>query len=114
MDNLDPVNPDELPDGFSAADPNAAGGGPQKSSEAQQKEQQKQAILEQALTPDALARLRRIKVRSTTFLISIQSFGNHETEPIILFRSSLSKQTRHWQWKVLLYLWRCKGNYQDK
>jgi hypothetical protein len=63
MDNLEPVNPDELPDGYSAADPNATGGGPQKSSEAQQKELQKQAVLEQALTPDALARLRRIKVR---------------------------------------------------
>jgi programmed cell death protein 5 len=64
MDNLAPVNPDELPDGYSVADPNAAAGGnnQQKSSEGQQKEQQKQAVLEQALTTDALARLRRIKV----------------------------------------------------
>lgn len=67
MDNLAPANlaPGEIPDGFTSADPNHQGGGASTSAasaEAQGKEEQKQAILQQALTPDALARLRRIKV----------------------------------------------------
>jgi DNA-binding TFAR19-related protein (PDSD5 family) len=61
MDNLQPVDidPSDLPEGFSA--PNAS-----KNNAAQQQAQaaddQRQAILEQVLTPDALARLRRIKL----------------------------------------------------
>lgn len=60
MDNLQPasLDPNELPEGFSAT------GAP--STEAAQKaaaaEEQRQAILEQVLSPEALARLRRIKL----------------------------------------------------
>lgn len=63
MDNLAPANvdPGELPDGFTSADPNAAASGAGANAD-QGKEDQKQAVLQQALTPDALARLRRIKV----------------------------------------------------
>jgi len=66
MDNLAPANvdPGVLPDGFTSADPNAAAGAAATNAESQGKEEQKQAVLQQALTPDALARLRRIKVRS--------------------------------------------------
>lgn len=63
MDKLRPVSdlaPSDIPEGFSAADPH--GGGSEQHQKQQQMEQQKQAILEQALTPDALARLRRIKL----------------------------------------------------
>ena len=59
--------PSEIPDGFTFADPtgSAAGGGaPNQSSNdaAAHREAQRQAILEQAMTPEALARLRRVKV----------------------------------------------------
>ena len=65
MDKLAPakVDPEELPDGFTSADPNAPSAAASSSEAQQGKEEQKQAILQQALTPDALARLRRIKVR---------------------------------------------------
>jgi programmed cell death protein 5 len=57
------VNPGELPDGFSTADPNNAGGpangGDQQK---QQIQEQKQMVLEQACTREALARLGRIKL----------------------------------------------------
>lgn len=62
MDNLQPVtdvDPSVLPEGFTtggASSPSATD--PQKPAA----EEQKQSILEQALTPDALARLRRIKL----------------------------------------------------
>jgi programmed cell death protein 5 len=65
MDNLAPANiaAGELPEGFTSADPQggavAAGGGGGGSSE---KDDQKMAILQQTLTPEALARLRRIKL----------------------------------------------------
>jgi programmed cell death protein 5 len=64
MDNIAQANfdPRDLPDGFTSADPNA-GPAVGKSDETKGKEEQKQAILQQALMPDALARLRRIKVR---------------------------------------------------
>jgi programmed cell death protein 5 len=77
MDNLEPVSkisPDELPEGFTATDPNAGRHqarqhqqsqqqqSQQQRSQQQQMEAQKQALLEQALTPEALARLRRIKL----------------------------------------------------
>ncbi|KAL3925938.1 MAG: hypothetical protein SGARI_005759, partial [Bacillariaceae sp.] len=67
MDNLAPSNvaPEDLPEGFTAADPNSAGGASQQN-EADFKKQaiqeQKQMILEQALDSDALARLGRIKM----------------------------------------------------
>jgi len=69
MENLQPVShldPNEIPEGFSVTDPNnaapGAAAGPQGASAADAAQQQKQAILEQALTPDALARLNRIKL----------------------------------------------------
>jgi programmed cell death protein 5 len=62
MDKLTPANlkSEELPAGFSSADPNNAASG--ADAEAHGEDEQKQAILQQALTPDALARLRRIKL----------------------------------------------------
>lgn len=66
------VSAEEIPEGFTAADPNnpdaaaaAGGGGGGASAAAAQAEAaqaQREAILQQALTPDALARLRRIKL----------------------------------------------------
>jgi DNA-binding TFAR19-related protein (PDSD5 family) len=64
MDNFQPVSkvdPNELPEGFSVRDPNsktAAGSGPGSADH----ELQKEAILAQALTTNALERLRRIKL----------------------------------------------------
>jgi len=66
MDNLSPANVGigELPDGFSAVNPN--GGVPGNNDEAEFKNQaikeQKQMILEQAMDSQALARLGRIKM----------------------------------------------------
>jgi programmed cell death protein 5 len=70
MDKITPalIDPSELPDGFSSSDPNAgaAGGSSSQASEQQAKQaavaQQRESVLEQALTADALARLRRIKM----------------------------------------------------
>lgn len=67
MDNLAPSNvkPEDLPDGFTTADPNHASGSAAVS-EAKFKDQaiqeQKQMILEQAMDSEALARLGRIKM----------------------------------------------------
>jgi hypothetical protein len=62
------VRPDEIPDGFSAADPTnnggAGGGGDPQEAKNQEKEGQRKAILDQALTPEAFARLGTIKVRA--------------------------------------------------
>lgn len=55
----------ELPEGFSLAGPGGGGGGGGPDSaadQAAQRDAQRQSILEQAMTPDALARLRRVKV----------------------------------------------------
>lgn len=61
---MDNVRPDEIPDGFTAADPtNNGGAGDQKAAQRAAKEEQRRAILEQALTPEALARLGTVKVR---------------------------------------------------
>lgn len=61
-----PIDPSEIPDGFTTADPNSAstggGGDQQQQSKQAQADAQKQAILDQALTPEALERLRRIKL----------------------------------------------------
>mmetsp|Transcript_25605 Transcript_25605/g.42024 ORF Transcript_25605/g.42024 Transcript_25605/m.42024 type:complete len:137 (-) Transcript_25605:741-1151(-) len=58
------VNPDELPEGFTTADPNNKASG--ASNEAEFKKQaiqeQKQMILEQAMDSEALARLGRIRM----------------------------------------------------
>ena len=57
------VSPDEIPDGFTAADPNQANAGPDsKPAQKQAQEEQRRSILEQSLTPEALARLGTIKV----------------------------------------------------
>lgn len=67
MSNIPPsdIAPGEIPDGFSLADPtgHAAAGASKQNEAAAQREAQRQAILEQAMTADALARLRRVKVR---------------------------------------------------
>lgn len=65
--NIAPADVDasELPDGFSLAQGGgggAAGGGGGPSEQAAQRDAQRQSILEQAMTPEALARLRRVKV----------------------------------------------------
>lgn len=58
------IAPGEIPDGFSLADPTGhAAGAPKQNEAAAQRDAQRQAILEQAMTHDALARLRRVKVR---------------------------------------------------
>ena len=66
---MDSVLPDEIPDGFTAVDPNnpsaAGGAGNPKKAEAQAKDDQRRGILEQALTSEALARLGTLKVRDT-------------------------------------------------
>lgn len=70
MDNLAPssVSANELPSGFTTADPNnpssssSAGGGSDADFKKQAIQEQKQMILEQAIDSDALARLGRIKM----------------------------------------------------
>uniref|UniRef100_A0A7S2UGV7 Programmed cell death protein 5 n=1 Tax=Attheya septentrionalis TaxID=420275 RepID=A0A7S2UGV7_9STRA len=67
MENLSSnISPSEIPDGFSTADPTGAGpapgGGNKQAEEAMRKQAQTQAILERALTPDALARLGTLKL----------------------------------------------------
>ncbi|EED95275.1 predicted protein [Thalassiosira pseudonana CCMP1335] len=61
---MEEVAASEIPDGFFLADPS---GGPKQpsstaSDQAAQRDAQRQAVLEQAMTPDALARLRRVKL----------------------------------------------------
>jgi DNA-binding TFAR19-related protein (PDSD5 family) len=68
MDNhrLAPANVDanDLPTGFSTTDPSGSSASAENDGQAQQRQMQKDAILQQALTPEALERLRRIKVSS--------------------------------------------------
>lgn len=57
----------ELPEGFSSVDPNGASQGPAASANAEQAKQQaikeqKQMVMEQACTSEALARLGRIRL----------------------------------------------------
>ena len=62
--NIAPADIDasELPSGYTLA--SGAGSGQQTPAQEQavQKDAQRQAVLEQAMTPEALARLRRVKV----------------------------------------------------
>jgi programmed cell death protein 5 len=64
------IAPSELPDGFSLA---GGGGGGSASSaptnQSAQRDAQRQAVLEQAMTPEALARLRRVKVSDFEILL---------------------------------------------
>lgn len=57
------IRPEEIPEGFSASGPNST---PQQGSEngsiSQKKDAQRQSVLEQVLTSDALARLGTIKL----------------------------------------------------
>lgn len=68
MENLSPsnVSADELPSGYTTADPNnpasAASGGNEAEFKTQAIQEQKQMILEQAMDSEALARLGRIKM----------------------------------------------------
>ncbi len=64
MDNLTPANVgmDELPDGFTAANPNAGQGGSEAEFKKAAIAEQKQMILEQAMDSQALARLGRIRL----------------------------------------------------
>jgi hypothetical protein len=57
------VDAASIPDGFTAADPKGSHSQSEADIEAQQRQAEKEAILQQALTSDALERLRRIKVR---------------------------------------------------
>ena len=57
----------ELPDGFSLAGQGGAAASP-ANDQAAQRDAQRQAILEQAMTPEALARLRRVKVNGSSFV----------------------------------------------
>jgi hypothetical protein len=70
---MDPnLNPADIPEGFTAADPTGApGAGGKASAEAQAKEEQKRSILEQALTPEALARLGTVKVSVSSAKIHV-------------------------------------------
>ena len=74
---MDNVRPEEIPDGFSAADPTnnggAGGGGDPQQAQNQAKEGQRRSILEQTLTPEALARLGTIKVRNSFLRCTICS-----------------------------------------
>jgi len=68
------VRPDEIPDGFSAADPTGmsggmggpgggpGGGGDQAAQQQAAKAEQRRSVLEQALTPEAIARLGTLKL----------------------------------------------------
>ena len=77
--NIAPADVDasELPDGFSLAQGaggGATGGGGGPSDQAAQRDAQRQSILEQAMTPEALARLRRVKVSHIHLLVFIFVF----------------------------------------
>jgi programmed cell death protein 5 len=71
MDNMEAssIDPNDMPAGFSSVDPTGAANASQQGGQGgkgggsqQQQTEQKEAILQQALTPEALARLRRIKL----------------------------------------------------
>jgi programmed cell death protein 5 len=68
MDNMEAssIDPNDMPAGFSSVDPTGAASASQQGGKGgasqQQQTEQKEAILQQALTPEALARLRRIKL----------------------------------------------------
>ena len=72
---MDPnLKPEDIPEGFTAADPTGApGAGGNANAEAQAKEEQKRSILEQALTPEALARLGTVKVSASSAKIHVHA-----------------------------------------
>jgi programmed cell death protein 5 len=64
MDNLQPahLDPSEIPEGFSAGPNMSQSSSSQAATAANSMDEQQDAILAQVLTPDAFARLRRIKL----------------------------------------------------
>mmetsp|Transcript_29277 Transcript_29277/g.33429 ORF Transcript_29277/g.33429 Transcript_29277/m.33429 type:complete len:134 (+) Transcript_29277:136-537(+) len=68
--NLSSINQNQLPGGFTTANPN---GVQDQSIEEKQREAQKEAVLEQALTQDALTRLRRIKLVKKDKAIAVEN-----------------------------------------
>ena len=83
---MDTVRPDEIPEGFTAVDPNnpsaAAGAGDSKQAQAKAKEGQRRSILEQALTSEALARLGTLKVCHK------KTFTEQKLKGVLLYFSS--------------------------
>ena len=76
MDNLQSVNVNEIPDGFSATDPTGSaqpGASDAQTAKRQEQKAQKESILEQVLTPEALTRLRRIKLVKSEKVEKIES-----------------------------------------
>lgn len=61
MNPVTNLDPNEIPEGFTATDPNSSSNDQKKAQQAQE-EAQRQSILEQALTPEAAERLRRVKL----------------------------------------------------
>ena len=58
MDTGTNLRPDEIPDGFTAADPSGGpGGADQAAAKKQAIEEQRRSLLEQAMRPNALVRL---------------------------------------------------------
>ncbi len=57
------ISPDDIPDGFTAAGPGGGGADQQAVAKKQAVEEQRRSLLEQAMTPEALARLGTLKVR---------------------------------------------------
>jgi Double-stranded DNA-binding domain len=64
------VDATNLPDGFTTTDPKGSNSQSENDVQVQQRQAEKEAILQQALTPDALERLRRIKVRHFHSILS--------------------------------------------
>eukprot|EP00588_Corethron_pennatum_P006953 CAMPEP_0194289324 /NCGR_PEP_ID=MMETSP0169-20130528/38839_1 /TAXON_ID=218684 /ORGANISM="Corethron pennatum, Strain L29A3" /LENGTH=127 /DNA_ID=CAMNT_0039036569 /DNA_START=69 /DNA_END=452 /DNA_ORIENTATION=- len=58
---MDQIAPDEIPDGFTAADPNFGQKPEQQAAKASQ-DSQRESILDQALEPEARQRLRRLRL----------------------------------------------------
>ena len=121
---LEPANVDagDLPTGFSATDPSGSSASTEKDVQAQQLQVQKDAILQQALTPEALERLRRIKVSS---MCSSEMHPIWKRQCIHVELSltipgltdsthfSLSRPRRPQQLKTSLHLWQCKESFQE-
>eukprot|EP01083_Nonionella_stella_P260186 887493_1 len=69
------VRPDEIPEGFTAADPTGANAGADQQQQAQKQgqEEQKRMVLEQSLTPEALARLGTIKLVKPEKVVAVEN-----------------------------------------
>mmetsp|Transcript_14012 Transcript_14012/g.18267 ORF Transcript_14012/g.18267 Transcript_14012/m.18267 type:complete len:134 (+) Transcript_14012:200-601(+) len=58
----DSIDPKDIPQGFQSQNPHASAGGDEAAQKQQAVQEQRVSILSQALTPDALERLNRIKL----------------------------------------------------